>query len=71
MKSMKPRHKPQLQLLAGLWHLLEQTMGFGNPTDGGFKTAREALTAVGELNKDLMGRHELEFAVGAEGCQHA
>lgn len=55
--------KPQLRLLVGSWHLLEQIMAFGNPTAGGFSTMADALRAVAELNKELKARYNLEFAV--------
>lgn len=57
--------KPKLQLLVGSWHLLKQTMAFGNPTAGGFPTMAEALHAVAKLNKELKDKYGLSFAVSA------
>jgi hypothetical protein len=57
--------KPTLKLLVGSWHLLKQVMAFGNPTAGGFTTMAEALWAVARLNKELMARFGIEFAVSA------
>ncbi len=61
----KARSKPQLRLLVGAWHLLEQKMAFGNPTAGGFSTMDKALLAVAELNKELLAKYGIEFAVSA------
>ncbi|GAG01760.1 unnamed protein product, partial [marine sediment metagenome] len=60
---MKRKHKPQLVLLVGAWHLLKQIMAFGNPTAGGFSTMADALRAVAGMNKKLKARHGLTFAV--------
>lgn len=62
---MKVKYKPSLLLRVGGWHLLEQAMGFGNPTAGGFKTMAAVLKAVAELNHELKARYELEFAVSS------
>jgi hypothetical protein len=79
MKKQTQKNKPQLRLLVGAWHLLKQTMGFGNPTAGGFATMAEALRAVARLNRELKGSHGIEFAVSGHwwheilvnGCDHA
>ena len=56
-------HKPKLELLVGAWHLLFQVMGFGNPTAGGFKTMKDALLAVHELNGWLFEKFGIVLAV--------
>ena len=55
--------KPELVLLVGSWHLLKQSMAFGNPTAGGFSTMSEALRAVAELNEELGAKYGHIFAV--------
>ncbi len=58
-------YKPQLVLKVGLWHLLKQIMGFGNPTPGGFTTAKDALVAVNDLNAVLFPEFGVSFDVSA------
>jgi len=43
-----------LTISVGLWHLLKQVMAFGNPTEGGYATVREALADLALLNQELL-----------------
>jgi hypothetical protein len=59
------RIEPKYRISVGGWHLLAQNMAFGNPTEGGFSSMRDALGAVGALNRVLKTEHNLEISVSA------
>jgi hypothetical protein len=58
--------KPTLTISVGLWHLLKQMMAFGNPTEGGYATVREALVELALLNKELKAK----FGIVLPGSAH-
>lgn len=59
------KHRPKMGISVGGWHLMDQRMAFGNPTQGGFKTVDKALRGVAGLNTELEAKFGLVLPVSA------